>query len=527
MDIKEPWETEEIDLELRHYRRHSLDVLKRVKLDIEKYLSNPAISQQQREIYSAIYNGIEYYIAISHLHPSDFATDDSFLDYAIGSFNNDLQYLSKNYQAESPFDSPVITMTARIKSPISFFDKMRAKVTDYINEGRDFRYFNESLRDLIGARVVVTPPAEIKAKGPQAECEYLYKVFYDFATYHGVGNKDSETLDWNEFRFMPVNTRYNPNKQEKIRRRPSKNGFSDSIKTDSGLLIYIPYRRIPEIEDPQISNILKDYIRYPKYSGYQSLHICVTPYYSDYIEHPQLPSYIIPPEDYDYRVEYQFRTDTQNEFAEHGKASHSSVYKPDRAKFHRLAVPFYIEVDGPYDLADNSYHNPVLRKSIPPSKRLKLRNFAESIYRFYGYTFQEMFGLSFKDFRDTFTTDERDSILDGTKVVRFNSETQSYYLEDVDLAVYITEAEQARLKEAIKDDSKLVEQVEQLGFLDNSVDPTTDEAAHPIHAKTTPITRVVTPVRNKKSFEYIPGQTMMEGILDKSDDIHDSVLEDK
>lgn len=67
------------------------------------------------------------------------------------------------------------------------------------------------------------------------------------------------------------------------------------------------------------SRCAKDYMRNPKETGYQSFHIIVrTPFG---------------------RYEKQFRTAAQNDFAEHGHASHSATYKPyEKENFHRLKI---------------------------------------------------------------------------------------------------------------------------------------------------------------------------------------------
>lgn len=63
----------------------------------------------------------------------------------------------------------------------------------------------------------------------------------------------------------------------------------------------------------------KDYMRYPKQTGYQSFHMIVQTPYGEY--------------------EKQIRTEAQDNFAEFGHASHSNSYKPDvKSTFHRLKV---------------------------------------------------------------------------------------------------------------------------------------------------------------------------------------------
>ena len=73
------WEVPEIDLDLRHYSGQPSDVIKKIKSDIEHYLSNPNLEENRtivrydennnpsmvafniREVSSAIYNALNYY----------------------------------------------------------------------------------------------------------------------------------------------------------------------------------------------------------------------------------------------------------------------------------------------------------------------------------------------------------------------------------------------------------------------------------------------------------------------------------
>lgn len=69
----------------------------------------------------------------------------------------------------------------------------------------------------------------------------------------------------------------------------------------------------------RFSRCVKDYMRSPKKTGYQSIHVIV--------KTPNGP------------YERQFRTAAQHKFAEYGPASHVNSYKPDvKSTFHRLKV---------------------------------------------------------------------------------------------------------------------------------------------------------------------------------------------
>ena len=324
------WEVPEVDLNLRHFSGGPSDVIKRIKSDIERYLSNPNLQENQavvrykddgtayiatynlREVYSAVYNALNYYKDISYLPSAEYGTGDTFLSNSIRIFNEDYDYLSSKYNSADPNDAPVISFSGRIKSPLSLVDKIREKVSEYIDQGRDFGYFNESLRDLIGMRVVVNPPKEIQDQGLQAESDYLYKVFYDLMQRHGItGFPSAEVSQIGTFHFIPVNTRHDPHKADKIKLRPEIEGFADFI-TDGTVPLFIPERRPGEIEQPCVDSVLKDYCQSPKYKGYQSLHVCIIPYYSTNVEHLEIPNCIIPPKCKSSVFEYQFRTAKQN-----------------------------------------------------------------------------------------------------------------------------------------------------------------------------------------------------------------------
>lgn len=439
------WEVPEIDLNLRHYSGGPSDVIKRIKTDIEKYLSNPNLKPNQavvryteagvpylvrynlKEVYSAIYNALNYYKDISYLPSAEYGTGDTFLSNSIRIFNEDYDYLSSKYNSSDSNDAPVISFSGRIKSPLSLVDKIREKVSEYIEEDRDFGYFNESLRDLIGMRVVVNPPKEIQDQGLQAESDYLYKVFYDLMQRHGItGTPSPEVAQNGTFCFIPVNTRHDPHKAEKLKARPEIEGFADFIENEE-VKIFIPKTRPFEIEQPCVDSVVKDYCRFPKHKGYQSLHVCIVPYYSTNVEHLEIPNCILPPKCKSSVFEYQFRTAKQNNYAEHGKASHNVDYKPNNI-YHRLAVPFYITFDSLEDLSEDSYTpQEKISKPINIKNKLRLRNFGESFKKFYGFTFEEYFGIPFKKFRDSFESSDRDAVLAKTKEVRFDEKQNRYY----------------------------------------------------------------------------------------------------
>lgn len=473
-NTKSWWEVPEVDLNLRHYSGGPSDTIKQIKYDIEKLLVNPEVDLRTRQIYSAIYNALTYYKNISYIPSAEFATDETFLSSAVTTFNDDFAYLTAKYNMTN--EPPVIYASGRIKSPIGVVEKIKEKVTEYLDENRDLRYFNESLRDLIGFRIIVDPPQYIKDLGEEAECNYLYQVYYDLMQHHGIDQPQTEPNETEpgKFRFVPVNTRYSPNKLEKLKERPSKSGFSDSVTSDV-THIHVPKSRPKSIESKHVDSVLKDYVRWPKFSGYQSLHTCVVPDYSDYIESQDTPAYIIAPLSHDYTIEYQFRTKRQDDFAEHGMASHKFAYKPNETIYHRLTVPTFIAFDDPEILTEDLYtsKNIFKRMNGPRKNRIRVRNFGESYKKFYGHSFKDRFGIGFKEFRDRFGYQDRDAVLAGKKVVLYNEDKGWYYLEDSQPFVIISEEDRSKFQgiSGIKDPDKIIDLFDDTGLTDGIRQP--------------------------------------------------------
>ena len=473
------WEVPEIDLNLRHYSGGPSDTIKQIKYDIEKYLVNPDVDMKTRQIYSAIYNALTYYKNISYIPSPEFSTDETFLSSAVSTFNDDYNYLAGKYNM--PHEAPVINANGRIKSPIGVVEKIKEKITEYLDENRDLAYFNESLRDLIGFRIIIDPPEYIKNLGEEAECTFLYQIYYDLMQHHGLADPTITvgSTEPGKFRFVPVNTRYSPNKLEKMKERPKKSGFSDSVMTEA-THIHIPKSRPPVIEQGCVDSVLKDYVKWPKYSGYQSLHTCVVPAYSDYIETLEPPAYIIPPLSHDYTIEYQFRTRRQDDFAERGMASHKFAYKPNETIYHRLTVPTFIAFDDPEAVSEDlhSPKNIFKRMNGPRKNKIRVRNFGESYKKFYGHSFKDRFNIGFKEFRDRFGYQDRDAVLAGKKVVLYNAERDWYYLEDATPTIFVSDENKEKLKgiSGVKDPEKIIELFDETGITDGIRQPLPDDS---------------------------------------------------
>ncbi len=381
------WEVPEVDLNFRHYAGHPSDAIKLLKRNIEQYLRNPQVPQKNREVYSAIYNALDYYKSILYSSASDFSTGPTFLNHSLINMKKDYDFLTQKYNSKDIMAPPVITINGRIKSPISAIEKIKDKIEEYIKNDTDLRCLNESLRDFMGVRIIVNTPQEIKALGKKAELDFLQDVLIDLLEFHGINNNGVE----NSYKFIPINTKNHPNKLQNMR----SDGNID---------------RLPDYLVPYVKN----YVDHPKESGYQSYHVCATPEYSSSVKKPSLPPHIIPPIRTEYSFEYQIRTADMNDEAEHGTFCHD-VYKKI-GSYHRLSIPFYIEYS-----AENN--------------RFKSLNLEESCRKHFGHVpFLRIYdsngiylrNISLIDFRDTFTSYEREAIIDGKKRIFYHP---SYGLE--------------------------------------------------------------------------------------------------
>ncbi len=127
-DEKRFWEVPEVDLNLRHYAGHPSDAIKLLKRNIEKYLRNPLVPQKNREVYSAVYNALDYYKSILYSSASDFSTGPTFLNHSLINMKKDYDYLSQKYNSSDITLPRVITINGRIKSPISAIEKIKDKI---------------------------------------------------------------------------------------------------------------------------------------------------------------------------------------------------------------------------------------------------------------------------------------------------------------------------------------------------------------------------------------------------------------
>ena len=94
---KYTWEVPEVNLNLRNskYKGKASDAIKQLKDDIIFYLRGENVSLEQRQIYSAIYNALNYYNSVTYLPSPEYDIKDTFLTYAINELNNDYAFFQK------------------------------------------------------------------------------------------------------------------------------------------------------------------------------------------------------------------------------------------------------------------------------------------------------------------------------------------------------------------------------------------------------------------------------------------------
>ena len=158
--------------------------------------------------------------------------------------------------------------------------------------------------------------------------------------------------------------------------------------------IYIPKHKSPFFSR-NFTNFVKDYIRYPKKSLYQSLHYSVN-----------VPLSV--DKDFPVAIEYQFRTQEMHEHSEHGIFSHDKTYKPNKL-FHVLNVPTFIKLDS--------------------SGKFKVQSFEKNLQTKYG-KFEDFYKIPYRTFVKLSPEDQQ-HILEGTHGAVFNENTYNWEIAEL------------------------------------------------------------------------------------------------
>ena len=225
---------------------------------------------------------------------------------------------------------------------------------------------------------------------------------------------------------------------------------------------------------------------FPKRNLYQRLHICAKPYYSDTVPKEIMPNFIIPPKSTEHTIEYQVCLKDEEEFAEHGKASHTG-YK-DRI-FHRLAIPIILSYD-------------------PNLQKARLGRLDESMQDFYGYSFESLFNIEYQRFLHTFDTQQRDEILAGKLQINLDKDTNEYVLTPATRTLIVGKEQNAKfIQNLLKNATK--EQLERFyeinGLLDGTIYPQNSDSHSTrspkikLYSHSTPTTKTIPIVQTFKN----------------------------
>ncbi len=326
-------------------------VVPRYVKQIEQKLSE-ASDENERKILTAYLTAFKYYEEISNM-------EGDYVKQTMEYLNKEALYLKER------FPYVYIEPQGRIKSPISADTKIREKIKEYIDKGRDLNNITNSLRDFIGFRYIIDLPNIIESD-PKKSTEICYEIL----------QAQMEFQKANGFEFIEVGEA----KQKKL--KANKSYTSDPAKKG----VFIPKKRPEGIE--QFDPYLKDYIMHPTPTLYQSAQYCVIPPWAKDMKngHPAA-------------IEFQVRTEKMHDFAEHDELAAHNSYKKRTQTFHRLSVPFEFTFvpDEKGDLTGNIGQVP----------------YDYSIQKFYGTSFYDRFGIDYNDFISLFDQETQDQIYAG------------------------------------------------------------------------------------------------------------------
>jgi hypothetical protein len=365
---------------------NSYEILKKYIFELEKFLKISNLDENSKSLYLAYLRGLEYYKYVSN-------PNGKVLKNSLKLVNEQYKILSKKYKN--------LQVEGRIKSVLSSDEKIKNKICEYIKDGRDLSKLNFSLKDFIAFRFILS---ENKFTNEKIETQKCYKLLAD----HIKITKSQG--------FTPILVR--PERIDAIRKRQT---YYQNPK-DAG--IYIPKKKSVFFKKEFVS-FVKDYIRYPKKSLYQSLHYCVSLPNSNFYVYPT-------------SIEFQFRTQNMHNHSEHGISSHDNIYKRNNF-FNILDVPIFIKPNSNNDL-----------ECLDFDKNLAIK-YAQ---------FEKIYNIPYKLFKKVFSYKEQCQILSGTHIPKLNEDTYHWetcelkYLPWLDFKKYKinhTEA-QKKFKQALEKD---------------------------------------------------------------------------
>lgn len=333
---------------------NSREILNTYINELESYIKTHSLDNASLQIYNAYLNGLKYYRTISN-------PNGIFFETILDLVSKQYTLLEKKY--------PGLKLEGRIKSILSANEKIKDKICEYIKTGRDLSKLNFSLRDFVAFRFIL-PPAKFESLAIQ-NC---YRLLGDHIK---ISRKQG---------FVPVQI-----SKEKMEQIKSPTNYS---LNPEDLGIHIPKFRSPFFKR-EFDNFVKDYIRYPKKTLYQSLHYCVNA--------PKIKG-----NEFDSAIEFQFRTSRMHQNSEHGIFSHDEIYKPNEF-FHILNVPTFIKSTA--------------------NKKIQVYNFEKNIQIKYD-AFGRIFDIPYKHFKKL-SKEDQVKILKGTHIPVFNSSSYSWEVKEL------------------------------------------------------------------------------------------------
>ena len=366
---------------------NSQEILDKYISNLENFLNTTELDSSSKSIYSAYLNGLKYYQYVSN-------PNGDFFHKTLDLVNAQYNELAKKF--------PGLQSEGRIKSVLSADEKIKDKICEYIQDGRDFSHLNYSLRDFVAFRFI-TPDS----KFPNFKFLNIQKCYKILKDHVSISEQQG-------FRAIPI-------RQERLNKIKEPHEFDKDPKTEG---IYIPKHKSPFFSK-RFTTFVKDYIRYPKKSLYQSLHYSVNV--------PLSVDKVFP-----VAIEYQFRTQEMHEHSEHGIFSHDKTYKPNKL-FHVLNVPTFIKLDS--------------------TGKFKVQSFEKNLQTKYG-KFEDFYQIPYRAFRKLSPEDQQ-HILEGTHGAVFNEDTYKWEVNEINCLPGLTFRKyqinhtdiQKKFKETIKNKS--------------------------------------------------------------------------
>lgn len=325
--------------------------------NLENFINTTNLPNSSSKIYMAYLNGLKYYQSISN-------PNDNAFKKLLSLMNSQYTSLKKKY--------PKLKLEGRIKSVLSADEKIKDKICEYIKENRDLKDLNFSLRDFIAFRFILP------------KNKFLNSEFLEVQRCYRLLNKQIHIAE--KQGFVPV-----PIRKERLEKIKEKHNYSTNPKEAN---LYIPKFRSPFFPK-RFSSFVRDYIRYPKETLYQSLHYSAN-----------LPNFENASQK---AIEFQFRTSNMHKHAEYGIFSHDKIYKQNNF-FHILNVPIYIKA--------NNYG---LLEPLTFEKNLKTKY----------DDFQNIYNIPYSAFKTQLTLDEQTKLLSGTHSAVFNAISYKWEIKEL------------------------------------------------------------------------------------------------